>query len=577
MLIELSITDFAIIDHLRLSFDAGLHVLTGETGAGKSIIIDAVSLLLGGRATTDSIRAGAGQARVEGVFLLDDSTRASVQPLLAQYGLEEEADDTLILARELNRQGRHLCRVNGRAVPLKVLQAIAEPLVDIHGQTEHLSLLRVRNHLDLLDRYAGTMGLRNDFSALVRRLRGIRKRLEQLQRDERELARHVDRLEYQIAEIEAAQLQPGEEDGLLLERRRLENASRLLELAGTAYTFLRGNAEDRESLLDALDKVVHLLGELRELEPGMLSHHEASEQAYYLLEDVADALRTFRDEIEFNPARLSQVEDRLDLIYQLKRKYGDTIPEVLTFAENARAELESIGHSAERIEELQVAEQEAMAEIGAAAAELSAARQGVVEELSAAVERELEDLGMSHARFQVRITQKESPDGAPVGEHRYAFDATGIDRVEFLVAPNPGEPLMPLVKIASGGETSRLMLALKTVLSQADATPTLIFDEVDQGIGGRVGGVVGRKLWSVARRHQVLCITHLPQIAVYGDAHSRTQKEVVEGRTLTRVMRLDEESRLDELALMLGATGQAGCESAREMLQSVAEWKRVAG
>lgn len=575
MLVELTITDFAIIDKLHLTLDLGLHVLTGETGAGKSIIIDAVSLILGGRATADAVRSGAERAYVEAIFSPDAATRSRLRPVMADLALEdEEEEEPLILAREVTLRGRHTCRVNGRAVPLKTLQKIGEPLVDIHGQTEHLSLLRMRNHLDLLDRYAGTLSVRHDFAERVRKLHTIRQTLQELQRDERELARLVDRLEYQIAEIEGTQLDPDEEAALLRERRRLENASRLTELASRAYNTLRNNTEGEGALLDLLGEVLRALTSLEKLEPELLPQRETTEQAFYLLEDVADALRSFRDEIEFNPARLAQVEDRLDLLFQLKRKYGDSISEVLAFAERATQELESISHSEERTEALQAEEAQVLQEIGATGTALSDVRQQVTGQLAASVERELADLGMPQTRFLVRITQHEAEDGALVGDKRYAFDATGLDKVEFLIAPNPGEPPKPLVKIASGGETSRLMLALKTVLSQADETPTLIFDEIDQGIGGRIGGTVGRKLHSLARHHQVLCITHLPQIAAYSDAHTQTSKVVIEGRTITRVTRLDGVDRLNELTQMLGATGPAGRESTREMLQDVADWKR---
>ncbi len=573
MLVELSITDFAIIDQLRLTFAPGLQVLTGETGAGKSIIVDAVSLLLGGRAAADGIRAGADRAYVEGIFSLESDLPPDLSPLLEELGIGT-GDGTLILSREISRRGRNTCRVNGRAVPLKTLQAVAESLVDIHGQTDHLSLLRVRNHVDLLDRYAGTEGRREKVAGRVRDLRAIRQSLADLLRDERELARRTDLLEYQIAEIEDAQLDIEEEKQLRQERRRLENAARLAELADSSYNALRAANDGGDALLDRLEAAARDLATLVSLEPEMAPQHESAEQAFYALEDVADTLLKYRDAIEFNPSRLEQVEDRLDLLFQLKRKYGDTIADVLAFAERARAEREAITHSAERIDELRAAEELALQEIGEWGGTLSALRQQASTELAEAVEKELDDLGMSVARFQVRIAQQQSDDGAPWEGRRYAFDATGLDKVEFFIAPNPGEPPKPLAKIASGGETSRLMLALKTVLSQADETATLIFDEIDQGIGGRIGGIVGRKLGALARHHQVFCITHLPQIAVYGDAHAHIRKEIVGERTVTRVIPLDAEGRLVELAQMLGATGQAGQETAREMLQQVTAWKR---
>ncbi|NOZ06378.1 MAG: DNA repair protein RecN [Chloroflexi bacterium] len=575
MLAELSITDFAIIDQLRLTFAPGLQVLTGETGAGKSIIVDAVSLLLGGRAAADGIRAGADRAYVEGIFSLENDLPPDLAPLLEELGIGE-GDGTLILSREISRRGRNICRVNGRAVPLKTLQAVAESLVDIHGQTDHLSLLRVRNHVDLLDRYAGTEARRKKVARRVRDLRAIRQSLAELLRDERELARRTDLLEYQIAEIEDAQLDIEEEKQLRQERRRLENAARLAELADSSYNALRAANDGGDALLDRLEAAARDLATLVSLEPEMAPQHESAEQAFYALEDVADTLLKYRDAIEFNPSRLEQVEDRLDLLFQLKRKYGDTIADVLAFAERARAEREAITHSAERIDELRAAEELALQEIGEWGGTLSALRQQASAELAEAVEKELDDLGMSVARFQVRIAQQQADDGAPWEGRRYAFDATGLDKVEFFIAPNPGEPPKPLAKIASGGETSRLMLALKTVLSQADETATLIFDEIDQGIGGRIGGIVGRKLGALARHHQVFCITHLPQIAVYGDAHAHIRKEIVGERTVTRVIPLDAEGRLDELAQMLGVTGQAGRETAREMLQQVTAWKRGA-
>ncbi len=576
MLSELHITNFAIIDDLVLRFAPGFNVLTGETGAGKSIIIDAVSTLLGGRADTGYVRAGAERAIVEGTFTLDEAAQAAIRPLLEREGLEGESDDTLILAREIRRTGRNICRVNGRAVTLAILEEISRGLVDIHGQSEHLSLLRVREHLRLLDRYGGLMPLREQVAEKVRRLRRVQSELNDLLRDERELARRVDRLQYQIEEIEAARLEVGEDEALTLERNRLANAEQLLQLADEAYRLLYEGQDEQAAAADLLAQAERALTALHRLDPSLEEQRQAAEALRYQLEDVAQSVCAYRDDIEFSPARLRQVEERLDAIYQLKRKYGDTIEDILAFGEAARRELEAIEHSEERVEELRAEEDRLLHEIGTLAAELSDRRREAGQRLAAAIEAQLADLNMTRARFGVAVERTEAEDGVWVGDRRYAFDATGIDRVEFLVAPNVGEPLKPMVKIASGGETARLMLALKTVLSAADQTPTLIFDEIDQGIGGRTGGVVGRKLWGLtaeatdgAGGHQVLCVTHLPQLAGYGDVHHKVDKRVVDGRTVVAVEELSGERRVEELAQMLGTVTDVTREGAREILAEV--------
>ncbi len=584
MLVELNVKNFAIIDELHLRFNPGFNVLTGETGAGKSIIIDAVSTLLGGRADTTMIRSGTDAAQVEGIFHLNETAKGVVLPLLQQDGLEGDDENILVLAREIRREGRSVCRVNGRAVTLGALEDIGQHLVDIHGQTEHLSLLRVREHVDFLDRYGDLWGLRQEVADLVRELRQVRQDLDALVRDERELARRADLLTYQIREIAAANLRVGEEKELSEERTRLANAEHLMELANQAYHALYVGEKGQSSALDLLGQVAHSLTDLEKIDAGLQEQRRVAEEATYQLEDLARSLRAYRDSIEFNPARLGQVEERLDLIYSLKRKYGDSIAEILAFGEAAQRELDGITHSEERVEELRGREEELLRRIGAVAARLSAQRRATGEQLGKAIEAELKDLGMEGARFGVAIEQKQAEDGAWVGDGRYAFDTAGIDRVEFLIAPNVGEPLKSLVKIASGGETSRLMLALKTVLTAADRTPTLIFDEIDAGIGGRAGGVVGQKLWSLTAGigpggagHQVLCVTHLPQLAGYGDVHFKVDKGVVGERTLTMVQQLADEERVEELASMLGTATKVTRRSAQELLERVGEVKGSKG
>jgi DNA repair protein RecN (Recombination protein N) len=574
---ELTITDFAIIENLHLRFAPGFNVLTGETGAGKSIIIDAVSALLGGRVGAEEVRAGADRAQVEGLFLLASPTQAALKSLLEENSLEGDDDEALILAREIRASGRTTARVNGRAVTVRLLRQIGEHLVDIHGQSEHLSLLRTREHLGLLDRYAGLEAQRQVVAERVHELRQVRRELASLLRDERELARRADLLTFQVQEIGAARLQVGEEADLTQERTRLANAERIAALIAEATQVLYEGAEEQLSVSDLLGNVYRNLTELTQIDASLASHRGATEALTAQAEELARDLRAYLERIEFSPARLQEVEERMDLIYRLKRKYGDSIPEVLAFAETAARELEAITHSEERVEELQAREEALLREIGALAADLSRQRREAADNLATAIEMQLDDLQMAHTRFAVAFEQADAPDGAFVGDRRLAFDATGVDQVEFLISPNPGEPLKPLTRIASGGETSRLMLALKTVLSQADETPTLIFDEIDQGIGGRVGGVVGRKLWGLTAGnaaavsdHQVLCITHLPQLAGFGDTHFRVQKEVAGGRTTTNVQPVTGEERVEELTWMLGAATDSTRQSARDILAGVA-------
>jgi DNA repair protein RecN (Recombination protein N) len=574
VLSELTITNFAIIDELCLKFDAGFNVLTGETGAGKSIIIDAVNLLLGGRADTTYVRTGAEVAQVEGIFHLDSRLQAELNPILEREGLENDTPDALVLGREIRASGRNYCRVNGRTVSLSLLEEVGQPLVDIHGQSEHLSLLRVRAHQQFLDGFGGLDEQRQALAREVKALQAVRKELASLLRDEQELARRVDQLTYQVAEISAARLKPGDEEALTAERNRLVNAEQLSQLAGEAYTALYEGSDEQLAASDSLAQAARALAQLRKIDPGLEEQEQLLEVLTIQVEELARTLRDYREAVEFNPERLTEVEDRLSLIYSLKRKYGRSIEEILAFGERAQAELERITHSEERIEALRVEEERLRHVAGALASDLSQARRAAGEQLAVRVEAQLADLSMEGARFAVDLAWSDASDGVYVGERTLACDERGIDRVEFLIAPNVGEGLKPLVKIASGGETSRLMLALKTVLSAADETPTLIFDEIDQGIGGRVGGVVGRKLWGLTQanglQHQVLCVTHLPQIAGYADSHFHVEKDVSGQRTVTRARTLSGDDRVEELAVMLGAPSEGTRRSAQEILEEAA-------
>ncbi len=595
MLQELTIRNFALLEEVRLSFEQGLNVLTGETGAGKSIIIDAIGTVLGGRATTDVIRTGAERAIVEALFALPARGAEPLRALLDEHGLTDDdtagsdgndGDGTLILAREIGRSGRSVARVNGRAVPVSTLAQVGALLVDVHGQHEHLSLLRTGAQRDLLDRYGGLMGQRADVAALVRDLRAVRGELRAMQQDEREIARRIDLLSFQVEEIQQARLQPGEAEALEQERSRLANAGRLAELAATIYEALvggtggTGGAGDTPAAIDLLGAAGRGLAQLLRIDPQLAEQEAPLVEATAQVEELARVVRDYQDSIEFAPERQAQVEERLDVIRTLERKYGETIEEVLAFEARAGAELDGLVNRGAHTAQLEAKAVELERRIGAAAGALSLARSHVGDQLAVAVGQEMRALSLRGA-FAVAVDQEALPgaggEGLPVGGQRLRFDESGFDVVEFQFAPNPGEPAKSVARTASGGELSRILLALKAVLSAADRTPTLIFDEVDAGIGGRNGQVIGEKLAQIGRRHQVLCVTHLPQIAAFGDSHFFIAKHVDGGRTATTVTPLDDDGRARELAQMLGGVSPATLQQAGELTGHASQWKREFG
>jgi DNA repair protein RecN (Recombination protein N) len=571
MLTELHIRNFAIIDELALQFAPGFNVLTGETGAGKSIILDAMSLVLGGRADTTMVRAGHDGAHVEATFVLNPLLQTAITPLLVEEGVEGEDENTLLLARELRANGRNICRINGRTVTLALLRQLGEMLVDIHGQGEHLSLLKPRSHLPLLDAYAGLEGERTAVAREVAALYAVQRELHDLRQNERSLAQRIDLLKFQIEEINAANLKVEEEEELHAEEKRLANVEQLTRQTAESLAMIMSVDDETPGAVDLLGQAERALGQLVRLDESQTPLLDRLQGLVFQLNEVAAELRHYQEQLEFNPSRLDQVEERLALINRLKRKYGDDVETILALRDAAVADLERISHSEERISELAQVEERYLRRIGQMAATLSARRQAAAVTLATAVERELADLQMEGAQFKVGFACEVAADGAFVAEQRLAFDQTGIDRVEFLMSANPGEPPKPLAKVASGGETARLMLALKSVLAQVDATPTLIFDEIDQGIGGRVGNIVGRKLWRLAAvgQHQVTVVTHLPQLAGYGDRHFQVSKRVLNGRTATVVASLDTTGRIQELAAMLGTQGEHAVGGAESILQQV--------
>lgn len=579
MLEELRIENFAIIDRVTLDFTRGFNVITGETGAGKSIIIDAVELLLGGKADSGTVRAGADKAIIEATFLLDEHSRTRLMPLLEEEALIEPGEtlDYVTLSREVRAAGRSSARINGVTVNQDLLRDVGESLVNIHGQSAHLTLFKPRAHMNLLDRYASLLEVRSALAKVVDSLNTIRREIRSLEEDKAELERRADRLRYEVEEITTAALESDEEADLLSERNRLANAEQLATLAGNATVLLSGDdSGDTPGAVDLLQQLGVLMNRLVKIDPDLTEEFNLAEELSASAQELALTLAGYTDDMEFDPVRLDEVEERLELIKSLKRRYKcETIEQINAYAEKAAQELDNIEHSEERIEQLRTSEEKTLRHIGELCQRINSVRKIAGGKLGERVVRELKDLRMENTQFEVVLTQVEDPSGCYVDDKRYKFDASGMDDVEFMMSANPGEPLRPLSKVASGGESARIMLAIKRVLSQADETPTLIFDEIDQGIGGRVGAVVGEKLWSLSSAHQVMVVTHLPQLASFGDAHFNVRKQIKGERTLTHVITLEnDDERIEELAAMLGAAGEAGKQSALDLLQSARERKQ---
>ncbi len=588
MLRLLSVTNFATIEQLDIELAPGFSVLTGETGAGKSIIVDALGFLIGGRADVGMVRSGARQSRVEGIFLLGGDISQKIKVALNEYEIDV-GEEEIILAREVNLDGRNTCRVNGRIVPLRLLSTLAQHLVDIHGQNQHLSLLRVREHLDILDKYGGLWQLRTEVAESARQLTEVRQELDRLRRDEAEVAQRADFLRFQVEEISAANLRPTEYDDLTLERDRVANAERIITLSDHAYRALYDGFDRRESAMDLIGQVSKDLSQLEQLDPSLRQSLESVDALMHQVDELARTLRSYRDGIEYSPDRLHELEERLDLINRLKRKYGSTIGEILAFGERASQELENLNHREESVEGLRAREMDLRRQVGRLAGQLSEARQHAARSLADAIQEEVAGLALGHAEVLLDIRQSDSEDGVPVGTadgvpdatpssggesiRHLAFNETGIDSVEFLISLNPGEPPRPLARIASGGEASRLMLAIKSILSTADQIPILVFDEIDAGVGGRVGSILGQKLWDLSKSHLVLCVTHLPQIACYADHHAKVTKLASHDRTVTSVEVLGGEARVTELSQMLGSDSGATRTNASEMLRQATSWK----
>ena len=552
MLQELSVKNFAIISSLQLEFQMGMTVLTGETGAGKSIIIDAMGLLTGGRGSSDYIRQGANKCTLEGLFSMPKSQE--LKQLLEELGIETE-EDSLVIQRDISASGKNVRRVNGRIVNITNLKRIGEYLVDIHGQNEHQELMQSERHIDMLDEFGGKklLTVKEKYTRAYQEYRALEAKVRKRQKNEKEFAQRMDMLHFQSDEIASAQLVAGEEEQLLEERNKLNNFQKIADALTISYAALNG--ED-DSSLDKIGTSMNELASIESLDPEYKTLSDTVQNAYYLLQEASGDLSRLIDGLELDEGRLNEVENRLELIRQMKRKYGDSIETILSYYEEITKELAEADFleggtgdlEALLAEKQQAAHQQALV--------LRKERKRLAKELEQQILTELKELYLERTEFEVRFTELEH------------LQENGLDGVEFYITTNPGEPLKPLVRVASGGELSRVMLAMKTIFSQTQGITSIVFDEVDTGVSGRVAQAIADKIYQISENSQVLCITHLPQVAAVADEHYFIEKEIVAGRTETSVRILSEKERVNEIARMLAGSEitKLTIEHAQELL-----------
>ena len=561
MLSLLHIEDIAVISQGEIAFGEGFNVLTGETGAGKSIVVDAIGAIIGGRTSRDLIRTGAKCARVTGVF--------GGLPALnwfEQYGIAPDENGELLVERVIHPDGKNTCRVNGHPVLVTQLRELGSQLLNIHGQHDGQQLLDEETHLESLDNFAHLAPQRETYAEAYEHVKDLRSQLKAVQMDEGEKARRMDTLQHQIGELERAQLRVGEEAELTAQREILRNAERITDAVDQAWQALTGG-EMSDGAVALLTNAENALTQGGRYSTELSELAQKVSQLRYAADDVAELVRDARSGLEFYPGQLDDVEERLDLLHRLKRKYGADEEEMLAYLDRCQTELDNIQFSDERREKLEREVAQAVQVAQQEAEQLSKARQKAARELSQRIQQELSDLDMPRVRFEVEFGPVEGEDG---------LNEFGMDRVRFLMSANLGEDLKPINRIASGGELSRIMLALKNVLAETDCVTTMVFDEVDTGVSGRAATKVAQKLSQVARGRQVLCVTHLPQIAAMGDVHFSVEKGERDGRTYTRVERLDRPRRREELARLSGGASTAILlEGAEELLQKAEAWKQT--
>jgi DNA repair protein RecN (Recombination protein N) len=578
LLQELHVKNLGIIEDICWSPDACFNVITGETGAGKSLIIDAVELLLLGTASTEVIRHGCAYAQIEGIFNTSVPGRYNaLKDLLDEKGLGSE-EDYLIISLEIKNGKPPQIRINNHTVTRTFLRQVGRLLIDIHGQSQHLSLLDTAAHISFLDDFSDLTDLKSQFVAQIAGIRTVENEINVLQDREQDAQRQQDFLKYQIEEIRQAELHPGEDEELEKERRIIAQAARLKEQASQIYQALAQNDSSgySQTVVSGLHRAIQSLKKICELDTALKPQLEYLEKAYFGIDECARDISVYTEKLDFDPERLEEIENRLEMIRNLKRKFGPTLEQIIGYQTKSAQELALLDRSQERMSELKEILTVNLNKASSLAAQLSDRRRAAALDLERRVKKELSDLDMGHMDFKVGITQTPSADGLTGNDNqRYTYSASGIDQIEFLVSTNPGEPLLPLARIASTGELSRFTLALKSALAGADRIPVLIFDEIDIGIGGRSGEIVGKKLWALSRQHQVIGVTHLPQIAAFADAHFFVRKQTSGDRTISTLEGLDENGRLKETAMMLAGPSYsaAALDNARELLKQASFWK----
>ncbi|HOM01364.1 MAG TPA: DNA repair protein RecN [Acetivibrio sp.] len=570
MLQRLEIQNVAIIDRVEIELGDGLNVLTGETGAGKSIIIDSINAILGERLSKDLIRTGKDKAVVEAVFQVD---RKRVEDLLDEFGIEWEEDDILVISREFTTAGKNTCRINGRIATVSMLKQLGERLIDVHGQHDNQSLLRTESHIDLLDSFASSKleSLKEEYLGHLEAYRNIKSKLKELTGDKNERERKIDILKYQIDEIKKAKLKIGEEEELAKQRELLVNSEKITNTLSNTYELLGSGGKFQESALDIINKTVLDFGSIEEFDVKYGELRKRIEALAIELDDIVLEIRSLRDNVEYDPNLLMQIEDRLDLLYRLKKKYGDSVEEILEYKARIQKELDEILNNEDLVNKLNEELFEEENELYRLAKEINSERIKASKLLEERIGEELKDLEMKSTSFRVKIDFDDSIDK---GERKYNYN--GLDRVEFMISTNAGEPLKPLAKIASGGEMSRVMLAIKTILAKVDKMPTMIFDEIDIGISGIAAQKVGEKLCYISKNHQVISVTHLAQIACMADNNYYIDKITEGGNTRTVVKKLDEKGKRDEIARIIGGASitDITLKHAEEMLYNAREFKK---
>lgn len=557
MLLEINIENFAIIDNLRVDFTKGLNVLTGETGAGKSIVIDAISLVLGGRADKDFVPTGCEKASIEALFCLE--TPHYIYEILDVYGIQKEADNTLLLTREIFDTGRSTSRINGRTVTLSMLNNITSKLIDIHGQHDHQSLLKSDKHCDFIDSLGDEkiINIKGKVKSEYEIIRSLKSKLKSLCQNEMEKERKIDLLKFQIEEIDDASLKDGEDELLLSEYSILSNAENIVKSLTETITILDSDYHGNKPILDQLNNIYVSLNRLSKISTDISNFSNTIESVIYQLQDVTRDIRHYNETVEYNPEKIKIIEDRLDLINKIKRKYGNTIDKVLKYRDEISNELEELLNCEEEIREITNKIQKHENYLNTLCEELTLERTSISSKFESAIIKELSELNMPKVKFKVKLEKLEQ------------FTPNGIDRIEFMISTNPNEPLKPLSKIVSGGEMSRIMLGFKSILAERDEIPTLIFDEIDSGISGRTAQIVGEKIAKISNTHQIICITHLPQIAALADSHYLIDKKIEKNKAITHINKLDYNERIEELSRLLGGVNltETTKKHAKEMIE----------